>query len=131
MKELKDDRYITRKLNYVIFVYIYIYIYIYVYIYIYDTYVEFLIFLCLQKIFLFFFFCCYFCRNFTSGLTALVTQEVRHNPNFIKIIWFLPDLKALNNRISEWAHFVNLATPLQRYLSFSASKPVFLRQDIS
>ena len=50
------------------------------------------------------------------------TTMVGQNWNFIKIIWFLHHLKALNKRISEWADFLNLAKRFQRYLDFSASK---------
>ena len=32
-------------------------------------------------------------------------RDVGQNCNFIKIIRFLHNLKALNERISEWAHF--------------------------
>ena len=33
-------------------------------------------------------------------------REVNQNWNFIKIIWCLHHFKALNERISEWAHFL-------------------------
>ena len=36
------------------------------------------------------------------------------NWNFIKIIWFLHHLKALE-RISEWAHFLNFSAPKSRF----------------
>ena len=39
-------------------------------------------------------------------------------------------MKALNERISEWAHFSNLAKRLQRYLSFSAPKNRVFREDL-
>ena len=34
-------------------------------------------------------------------------------------------MKALNERISEWAYFLNLAKRLRRYLNFSALKMGF------
>ena len=39
-------------------------------------------------------------------------------------------MKALNERISEWAHFSNLAKRLQRYLNFSAPKNRVFREDL-
>ena len=54
-------------------------------------------------------------------------REVNQNWNFIKIIWCLHHFKALNERISEWAHFLNLAKGSRRCLKFSAPKnEVFL-----
>ena len=44
------------------------------------------------------------------------------NWNFIKIALLLHHLKALNERISEWAHFLNLAKWFRRYLNFRAPK---------
>ena len=52
------------------------------------------------------------------------------NLNFIKIIWFLQHLKTLNERISEWAHFLKLTKRFRRYLylNFSAPKMGFFSQ---
>ena len=50
----------------------------------------------------------------------------RQNWNVFKIIWFLHHLKALNERISEWAYFLNWTRRFQRYLNLSA----FFRQDL-
>ena len=44
------------------------------------------------------------------------------NWNFIKNVWFLHNLKALNETISQWAHFLDLAKQFGRYLNFSAPK---------
>ena len=58
-------------------------------------------------------------------------REVNQNWNFIKIIWCLHHLKALNERISEWAHFLNVAKWFWRFLNFSAPKNWgFFRQDL-
>ena len=51
-----------------------------------------------------------------------LNREVDHYWNFIKIIWFLHHLIALNERIWEWAYFLNLAKQFRRYLNFSAPK---------
>ena len=59
-------------------------------------------------------------RLHSSWIT--VDREVGQNWNFIKITWFLHHLKALNERIWEWAHFVNLDKRFRRYLNFSAPK---------
>ena len=45
-------------------------------------------------------------------------------------ICFLHHLKALNERISKWAHLLNLVERFQRYLNFSAPKNVFFLQDL-
>ena len=52
-------------------------------------------------------------------------REVGQNWNFLKIIWFLYHLKALNGKISEWAYFLKLAKMFWRYLNFSAPKKIF------
>ena len=49
------------------------------------------------------------------NLCHCTSREVGQNWHFIKIIRFLHHLKALNERISEWAHFQNLAKRCRRY----------------
>ena len=49
-------------------------------------------------------------------------REVSQIWKFFKIVWFLHHLKALNDRISEWAYFLNLTEQFQRYSNFSALK---------
>ena len=59
--------------------------------------------------------------------------EVGQNWNFIKIIWVLHNLKALNERISESTHFLNLAKQFWRYIvefSLVPQKWGFFRQDL-
>ena len=66
-----------------------------------------------------------------SELKLNKNREVSQNWNFIKINWCLHHLKALNERISEWAHFLNVAKWFWRFLNFSAPKNWgFFRQDL-
>ena len=57
-----------------------------------------------------------------TAVSFLLRKEVAQNWHLIKIIWFLHHLKALNERIWKWAHFLNLAKQFWRYLNFSAPK---------
>ena len=50
------------------------------------------------------------------------SREVSQNWNFLKHNWSADHLKALNEKISEWAHFLNLTKRFWRYLTFSAQK---------
>ena len=59
---------------------------------------------------------------FVYLICILILGWSGQNWNFIRIIWFLHHLKALNERISEWAHFLNLAKRFWRYLNFSTPK---------
>ena len=49
-------------------------------------------------------------------------REISQIWNFFKIIWFLHHLKVLNERISEWAYFLNLTKRFRRCFNFSAPK---------
>ena len=56
-----------------------------------------------------------------SGISALIKKpcnfkikEVSQIWNFFKIIWFLHNLKALKEKISEWVYFFNLTKRLPR-----------------
>ena len=60
--------------------------------------------------------------NFWNQFTVHIVEEVGQNWNFIKMTWFLHHLKAINDRISEWAHFLSLTRGFWRYLNVSASK---------
>ena len=62
--------------------------------------------------------------EFTWGIVGIYS-EVSQNWNFVKITWFLHHLKALNERISEWAHFLNFAKRFRWYLNISAPKNGF------
>ena len=50
------------------------------------------------------------------------SRGVSQNWNFLKHNWSADHLKALNEKISEWAHFLNLTKRFWRYLTFSAQK---------
>ena len=50
----------------------------------------------------------------------LVRPKLKLYRNYLIFTSF--DLKALNERISEWAHFLDLAKWFRRYLNFSAPK---------
>ena len=61
-------------------------------------------------------------KSISNGwqVISLLYRKVSQNWNFLNIIWFIEHLKALNERISECAYFLNLVKRIPRYLNFTA-----------
>ena len=58
--------------------------------------------------------------SFCPSVRPIVGRSAKFETSIFFL--FLHHLKALNERISEWAYFLNLTKRFRRYLNFSAPK---------
>ena len=66
-----------------------------------------------------------------KGIKILEVRRSAKIETLSKLFYLCIYLKALNKRILEWAHFLNLAKRFLRYSNFSAPKKRgFFRQDL-